>query len=131
MAKVKSKHQGVNGVYYIVNPAGAVHSCDRDHAKGRLGQAGWRLAEDPEIEVYVEQKVQRHKSPICEPWTPEPEIGADIPDADGDGAPEATDEAVKLASEHGLDLAAVKGSGAGGRILVKDVEAAIGAKPAQ
>jgi pyruvate/2-oxoglutarate dehydrogenase complex dihydrolipoamide acyltransferase (E2) component len=103
MAKVKSKHQGVNGVYYIVNPAGAVHSCDRDHAKGRLGQAGWRLAEDPEIEVYVEQKVQ----------------------------PEATDEAVKLASEHGLDLAAVKGSGAGGRILVKDVEAAIGAKPAQ
>jgi pyruvate/2-oxoglutarate dehydrogenase complex dihydrolipoamide acyltransferase (E2) component len=131
MAKVKSKHQGVNGVYYIVNPAGAVHSCDRAHATMRLKQAGWRLAEDPEIEVYREQKTQRHKSPICQPWSPEPEIEADIPEEEGNAAPEVTDEAVKLASEHGLDLAAVKGSGAGGRILVKDVEAAIGAKPAQ
>lgn len=128
MAKVKSKHQGAGGVYYIVNRAGAIHSCDRNHAKMRLQQAGWRLAEDNEIEVYLEQKVQRYKSPICEPWTPEPEIEADIPEAEGGAGPEVTDEAAKLAAERGLELTSVEGSGAGGRILVKDVEAAIGAK---
>ena len=40
---------------------------------------------------------------------------------------EATDAAVELAAEHGIDLAKVAGSGAEGRILVSDVKAAINA----
>ena len=40
--------------YYIVNPAGAVHECTRDHAQKRLKQVGWRLATDHEIEMYHE-----------------------------------------------------------------------------
>jgi pyruvate/2-oxoglutarate dehydrogenase complex dihydrolipoamide acyltransferase (E2) component len=39
--------------------------------------------------------------------------------------PDATDAARKLAEEHGLDLAALKGSGANGRITVPDVQAAV------
>lgn len=31
-------------LYYIVNPAGAIHTCDRDHARLRLTQKGYRLA---------------------------------------------------------------------------------------
>ncbi len=31
-------------VIYIVNPAGAVHACNRDHARARLKQKGYRVA---------------------------------------------------------------------------------------
>lgn len=43
---------------------------------------------------------------------------------DGDEHPEATDAAARRAEELNIDLSSAKGSGAGGRILVKDVEAA-------
>ncbi len=36
--------------------------------------------------------------------------------------PEATDAAVKLAEEHGIDLSKVKGTGTGGRVIKSDVE---------
>jgi len=39
--------------------------------------------------------------------------------------PEATEGAVELAKEAGIDLANVKGSGTEGRIVVKDVEAVV------
>ena len=39
---------------------------------------------------------------------------------------DATDAASELASEYGLDLAAVEGSGHEGRILVSDVRDAVG-----
>jgi pyruvate/2-oxoglutarate dehydrogenase complex dihydrolipoamide acyltransferase (E2) component len=45
------------------------------------------------------------------------------PDEDKDWT--ATDSAVELAAEYGIDLATVTGSGADGRILKGDVEAAI------
>ena len=35
---------------------------------------------------------------------------------------DVTDAAIKLAEEHGIDLADVSGSGAGGRILKSDIE---------
>jgi pyruvate/2-oxoglutarate dehydrogenase complex dihydrolipoamide acyltransferase (E2) component len=38
---------------------------------------------------------------------------------------DATEGAVELAKEHGLDLGAIEGSGKAGRILQKDVEQAI------
>jgi pyruvate/2-oxoglutarate dehydrogenase complex dihydrolipoamide acyltransferase (E2) component len=42
--------------------------------------------------------------------------------------PEATEASKRRAKELGVDLSNVKGTGAGGRILVKDVEAAAEAK---
>jgi pyruvate/2-oxoglutarate dehydrogenase complex dihydrolipoamide acyltransferase (E2) component len=42
--------------------------------------------------------------------------------------PDATDAARKLAQEHKLDLAAMKGTGSGGRITVGDVQAALDAQ---
>jgi predicted RNA-binding Zn-ribbon protein involved in translation (DUF1610 family) len=40
-------------------------------------------------------------------------------------SPEATEQAVKLAEKHGIDLRGVKGSGANGKIVVKDVRGLI------
>jgi pyruvate dehydrogenase E2 component (dihydrolipoamide acetyltransferase) len=48
---------------------------------------------------------------------------------DGDGRVKASPLARKIASESGLDLRRVKGSGPGGRIVRSDVEAAIEAGP--
>lgn len=67
------KRQRANGVYYLVNPAGAIHSVDRDHAAWRLRSPGWRLAEEDEIETYVGQKLQRADRPICQKWSPDPD----------------------------------------------------------
>jgi pyruvate/2-oxoglutarate dehydrogenase complex dihydrolipoamide acyltransferase (E2) component len=44
----------------------------------------------------------------------------------GEPAVNATDAAVELAHERGIDLAEIEGSGADGRILKSDVEAAVG-----
>jgi pyruvate/2-oxoglutarate dehydrogenase complex dihydrolipoamide acyltransferase (E2) component len=56
-----------------------------------------------------------------------PEAGepAEAPERDGSG-PEATPAASKKAEELGLDLSAVEGTGAGGRVLVRDVLKAAG-----
>lgn len=43
---------------------------------------------------------------------------------DGDEESEATEAAARRAGELGIDLSSAKGTGASGRILVKDVEAA-------
>ena len=43
---------------------------------------------------------------------------------DGDEKPEATEAAARRAEELGIDLSSAKGTGARGRLLVKDVEAA-------
>lgn len=69
-----AKRQSVNGVYYIVNPSGAIHSVDRAHAADRLKTAGWRLATEEEIAAYlVPESIQRHDRPICAPWTADPD----------------------------------------------------------
>ena len=49
----------------------------------------------------------------------------DEPAAKAAPAVNVTDVARKLAEEHGLDLGAIEGTGAGGRILKGDVERAI------
>lgn len=67
------KRQGVGGAYYLVNPGGAIHGVDRDHAAWRLKTAGWRLATEEEIATYLAQPIQRHDRPICAPWTPDPD----------------------------------------------------------
>jgi pyruvate/2-oxoglutarate dehydrogenase complex dihydrolipoamide acyltransferase (E2) component len=57
------------------------------------------------------------------------------PDGDSEAEPEASEEepevteaAKRRAKDFGVDLASVKGTGSGGRILAKDVEAAADAK---
>ncbi|MCA9979360.1 MAG: E3 binding domain-containing protein [Anaerolineales bacterium] len=49
---------------------------------------------------------------------PEPTIAEPV-------AIDATDTAVSLAAEHGIDLSTVQGTGAGGRIVTRDVKALI------
>ncbi len=55
----------------------------------------------------------------------EPGVPAEDPERDGAG-PVATRAAGKKATELGLDLSAVEGTGAGGRVLVRDVLKAAG-----
>ncbi len=57
------------------------------------------------------------------PDTPDGEV----PDAsEEEDEPEATEAAGRRAEELGIDLSEIKGTGAGGRILVRDVEEAAG-----
>lgn len=46
------------------------------------------------------------------------------PDGEAEEGPEVTEAAERRAKELGVDSADVKGTGSGGRVLVKDVEAA-------
>ena len=46
------------------------------------------------------------------------------PDGEAEEGPEVTEAAQRRAKELGVDLSSVKGTGSGGRVLVKDVEAA-------
>ena len=57
----------------------------------------------------------------------EPEATEEQPEATEE-EPEVTEAAMRRANEFGVDLSSVKGTGSGGRILVKDVEAAAEAK---
>ena len=52
----------------------------------------------------------------------------EVDSQDGDEKPEATEAATRRAGELGIDLSSAKGTGARGRILVKDVEAAANAE---
>ena len=59
--------------YYIVNPAGAVHAVDYEHAKWRLALPGWRSATAAEVAALnAAGGNQVHDRPIAPPWTPEP-----------------------------------------------------------
>jgi hypothetical protein len=69
--------------YYIVNPAGAVHSVGYGHAKDRLKQPGWRVASKDEVAEYNKRKEQRFDDPIAQPFSAEPVAGPD-PDAAGE-----------------------------------------------
>ena len=86
-AKKAPKRQAKGGNYYIVNPAGAVHGVTKNHAAWRLKSAGWRLAEEDEIEKFLtpnkilragtdrerEIAVQEWDNPICKPFTSDPD----------------------------------------------------------
>lgn len=74
------KVQGARGIYYLVNPAGAIHSVDREHARTRLAVAGWRLATEDEIATYKSQPVQRSDAPIAPKWTPDPDLQIELPE---------------------------------------------------
>jgi hypothetical protein len=60
--------------YWIVNPAGAVHSVTKEHARSLLGRVGYRMAKAEEVEKAKTLKVQRFDRPIAPKWKPEPEL---------------------------------------------------------
>src|SRR5215218_6076772 len=62
--------------------------------------------------------------PPAAPATPQPAAGSAQPGSNG-GRTRSSPLARRLASETGLDLQAVQGSGPGGRIIKRDVEAAV------
>jgi 2-oxoglutarate dehydrogenase E2 component (dihydrolipoamide succinyltransferase) len=81
----------------------------------------------PEPEPKPEPKAEPKPEPKPEP-EPEPATAASEPA--GDGSPYVTPLVRKLAGEHDVDLAAVKGTGIGGRVRKQDVLAAAEAKKA-
>lgn len=68
----KSKDKA-DKIYYLVNPAGTIHTADYEHAKMRLAELGWRSATKAEIDALNKAGGnQVHNKPLVEPWTPEP-----------------------------------------------------------
>ncbi len=60
--------------YWIVNPSGTVHSCDRAHAAERLREPGWRMATAEEVaRAKAPGAVQQFDRPFGTPFSPEPE----------------------------------------------------------
>ena len=60
--------------YFIVNPAGAVHGCTREHAAMRLRQQGYRLATDEEkARLKAQNGHQEFDRPIAPRLPPLPE----------------------------------------------------------
>lgn len=75
------------------------------------------LITDRGVITSVEEPVFLHATPDPDQADEEDEVEAD-----------ATDAAEALAEEHGIDLAEITGTGANGRILLADVQAAVAAK---
>ncbi|MBF6357203.1 2-oxoglutarate dehydrogenase, E2 component, dihydrolipoamide succinyltransferase [Nocardia higoensis] len=86
-------------------------------------------APEPKPEPKPEPAPKPAPAPAPKAEQPAPAPKAE-PAADSDATPYVTPLVRKLAEEHGVDLAAVKGSGVGGRIRKQDVLAAAEAKKA-
>lgn len=72
--KRKAAKQEEEPRYFIVNPAGAIHEVNQNHAQARLRQPGWRQATLAEVkELHARGGNQRFDDPICDPWNPEPQ----------------------------------------------------------
>ena len=85
---------------------------------GVVGQAGEQVAPNAA------------PSDAEEPDEEEPKTAEAAPKATPSGKVKASGKAKKVAKEHGVDLAQVTGTGPGGRITSKDVEAYLQKKPA-
>lgn len=60
--------------YFIVNPAGAIHEVTREIASSRLKQVGYRMAKADEVALYeAADGNQRAGSPLCEPYSDDPD----------------------------------------------------------
>ena len=103
-----------------VGEAGEKPSGDGD------GAAAKREPDAPGEAAPPEDAAQREPSKAPAQATAEPAV----PTPSGDGRVKASPLARRIASEKGLDLAALSGSGPGGRIVKADVERAMAAGPA-
>jgi len=92
---------------YLVRRVGVPKVKGRRPATMTLTAEHLRLKEAPRIE---------DATPATPAW-PEGTTGPSTP------GPDATQTAQRLAKEHGIDLATVKGTGTGGRITVNDIRA--------
>lgn len=97
-----------------------------------IGKAKPRKAKKPKKEeapAVVEEVAVVDEAPVAEVVEAEA-AEAQVAAPEAEAAPEIniTDAARKLAEDHGIDLAGLEGSGAGGRILKGDVEKAIRAQ---
>ena len=66
--------------FFIINPSGTMHEVDQEHARWRLGQLGWTMATKEQVVEFL--KVggnQTAKSPLFEPFSPDPE-GIEMPE---------------------------------------------------
>jgi hypothetical protein len=80
--------------YYLVNKAGTIHIVDKEHAKWRLSQVGYRLATKAEADKYEALKADANRKkepfaqdwehPICKPWTADPDIAVELPEPEGE-----------------------------------------------
>jgi len=107
----------------------AVKSLKKDVA--RLEKQNEKLAEavektrEDQTAAYKELRSLIEERPTVQDESP----GEQEDDSRDSGeGPEVTEAAQRQAEELGVDLSSVEGSGSGGRILVKDVEAAADAK---
>lgn len=97
-----------------------------------IGKAKPRKAKKPKKEEappVVEEVAVVEEAPVAE--VVEAEVAAPeekAPEVEAAAEINITDAARKLAEEHGIDLAGLEGSGAGGRILKGDVDKAIRAQ---
>ena len=67
--------------YYIVNPKGTIHSVNREHARMRLKQAGWRIATADEVaKLKAADGNQIFNKPLAKPFSPEPDLEPVLPD---------------------------------------------------
>ena len=103
----------------------ALKSLEKDVAK--LRKRNDKLAKA--IEKTQEDQAAAYKElrSLLEEWLPARDAGPggqEDHSQDGDEKPEATEAAARRAEELGIHLSSAKGTGARGRILVKDVEAA-------
>ena len=126
---MKSKYQGAiikgDPVYYIVNPAGAVHSVAKDLFTEKLiKDRRYRAATDAEIEMMKEAKIQTSGNPIAPPKRIEDVYKPFVPEpAKPDIEVAATNKAREYAAKHGVDLNDIKNpSGADGAVLLIDVK---------
>jgi pyruvate/2-oxoglutarate dehydrogenase complex dihydrolipoamide acyltransferase (E2) component len=102
-------------------------SLEKDVAKLRkrndkLAEAIEKTREDQtaayeELRTLLEERLPAHDAAPVE---------HEVDSRDGDEGPEATAAAVRRAEELDVDLSNANGTGAGGRILIKDVEASAG-----
>lgn len=66
-------------VYFIVNPAGAIHNVSREIAKAQLKKAGYRMAAPDEVQQLFDAKgYQRADRPICERFEPDPGLEIEL-----------------------------------------------------
>ncbi len=98
----------------------------------KIGDADSSSAAEPEPEPEPKPEPKREPAPEpkAEPVREAKPAAATAPAPSGDGAPYVTPLVRKLAAEHGVNLASVKGTGVGGRIRKQDVLAAADQKDA-
>jgi pyruvate dehydrogenase E2 component (dihydrolipoamide acetyltransferase) len=92
-----------------------------DGGGGETAEQAPAAEPEPEAQPAAEEEVERVKQPepVATKEEREPE-----PEPEGNGRVKASPIARRMAKELGVDLAALRGSGPGGRIVKSDVEAA-------